>query len=493
MQVRTRFAPSPTGLVHIGSIRTALFSWLFAKKHGGKFILRVEDTDQERLVPGAIKAIFDAFNWFKIDVDEGPSIEELSQVGEIGSGAPGTGGPFGPYIQSLRHARYMEISEELVRIGAAYRCDCTPEQLEQDRAEQQAMKIPPGYNGRCRNRNVSPQSKHVVRLRMPDNLSLTHDDAVKGQVSWEGTPLKDMVLMKSSGLPTYHLALVVDDHDMQITHAFRGEEWLSTTPIHLLIYKALGWQPPVIGHLPAVLGTDGKKLSKRTGSTFVVNFADDGYLPEALMNYVALVGWSPGSGSEQEIFSRSELIQAFSIEQISKSPGVFDYNKLLWMNGIYIRGLALEDFIQRTLPFLLRKGLNVDLQKYMMIAPHLVERIKVLSDVPELVDFLFVDTIQRDLPAMLKKGVDKDCANRILERAAGCVDNLATFDTGSLDVALRELSNELALKPTIVFGVLRIAITGKSVTPPLFESMVALGKEVVLKRLREAQDDLTRI
>jgi glutamyl-tRNA synthetase len=326
---------------------------------------------------------------------------------------------------------------------------------------------------------------------MPERINLTHHDAIKGDVHWDTTPLKDMVLMKSSGLPTYHLAVVVDDHDMGITHAFRGEEWLSTTPLHILAYQGMGWTPPVIGHLPVVLGTDGKKLSKRHGSNFVSNFADEGYLPEALLNYVTLVGWSPGAGSEQEIFSRDELIQAFSIDHISPSSGIFDYSKLQWMNGVYIRNLSSEEFIARTIPFLEKAGLVVNQERYQAIAPHLIERVKLFTEVPAMVDFLFKRQIERDITAMLKKGVDNVLAISVLSRLISIIETASDFTVATLDAGLRNLANELGLKPTVLFGIVRIAVTGKTVTPPLFESMAALGQRDVIARLHETITQLS--
>ena len=397
-EVRTRFAPSPTGYLHIGGFRSALYAWLLARHHGGKFVLRVEDTDQERKVDGAIKYILEGFDWFGIDIDEGPTKAQIAKIdgGDVRdlhwnynpSNGHSNGGPFGPYIQSLRLDRYQEIADQLVNTGYAFRCDCTPDMLERDREEQKARKEVPGYSGRCRTRNVSKECEHVVRFRMPDAPKIAIDDGIRGHISWETVPLRDPILMKSGGSPTYHLAVVVDDHDMQISHAMRGEEWIPSTPLHVLLYEALGWEMPIFCHLPVVLGADGKKLSKRHGSTSWGSFREEGYLPEALLNFIARIGWSPGEGDEQEIFTREELVAKFSLDRVNPSSGVFDYSKLDWMNGVYLRSLSDEDFSSRITPYLESAGLPLSLEELSPLIPALKERVKTLKETPELLSFL---------------------------------------------------------------------------------------------------------
>ena len=487
-EVRTRFSPSPTGFQHIGGMRTAFFAWLLARHFGGKFLLRVEDTDQKRLVPGAIRFLIDELRWFGIDIDEGPSNEELEKVGEPVAG-PSLGGKHGPYIQSLRLPRYKEVAEQLVACGAAYRCDCTSEMLEKERNEQMARKEAPGYSGYCRDRGVSADSKHVIRLKIPARQPLEVNDAVRGKIVWEEIALRDPVVLKSDGFPTYHLAVVVDDHDMEVTHVLRGTEWVATWPTHMLLYKHLGWTPPVFAHLPVINGADGKKLSKRHGAVTSESFRDQGYLPEALLNYVTLIGWNPGSGDNQEIFTRDELINRFSLDGINSASGVFDYNKLLWMNGQYIRALSPEQFAERAKPFLEKAALKID-EKWEKIAPHVQERVKILSEIPEMVEFLFVDSLNRDLPSMFQKGIDRDKAIEILERSKAILSGLSSFDHQLMEPPLRQLSEELGLKPGPVFGVIRIAVTGKKVTPPLFESISVLGKECALRRIEETIAEL---
>ncbi|MCO6431637.1 MAG: glutamate--tRNA ligase [Deltaproteobacteria bacterium] len=484
-EVRTRFAPSPTGYPHIGGMRTAFYAWLLAKHYNGKFLLRIEDTDQERLVRGAIKQIVEGLAWFGVIPDEAPSNKELSEIGESWDGAPDIGGQYGPYIQSLRLPRYKEVAQQLIDSGHAYRCDCTPEMLERERNEQMARKELPGYSGYCRTRNVSAEKPHVVRFKMPAKVSLVLQDAVRGRVAWDNIPLRDSVLLKSDGFPTYHLAVVVDDHDMKISHVLRGEEWLPTTPLHLLLYEALQWEKPIFAHLPQVLGPDGKKLSKRHGATAYDAFRDDGYLPEALFNFVVLIGWSPGEGEEQEVFKIEEICRRFTLEHVNKAGGVFDYNKLAWMNGVYIRSLQPDDFVARVTPFLEKAGLKVDPQRFGAIAPHVQERIKLLTEAAPMVEFLFVDKIERDMQQMFKKDIDRAKARQILTLSLERLTKLEAFEIAPIEGVLRPLAEELGLKVGPMFGVLRIAVTGKTITPPLFESFAALGREKTLSRIEE--------
>ena len=484
-EVRTRFAPSPTGFQHLGGFRTAFFAWLLAKHNGGKFLLRVEDTDQERSVPGAIRFIIEELAWFGIQIDEGPSREELKSLNEDWGAAPELDGAYGPYIQSLRLPRYKEVAEQLIEKGFAYRCDCTPEMLERERNEQMARKEQPGYSGYCRSRNVSADTKHVVRFKMPQRRAISFNDAIRGRVAWDTIPLRDTVILKSGGFPMYHLAVVVDDHDMKISHVLRGIEWLSSTPIHLLIYEALGWEPPVFAHLPVVNGPDGKKLSKRTGAAKSSELREKGFLAEAVLNYVSLIGWAPGEGSDQEIFTRDELISKFSLEGVNEASGVFDPVKLEWMNGVYIRNLPLDEFVSRTMPFLKAAEVDLSREAFAAIAPHVQERVKVLAEVPPMVDFLCDRPLQRQMDAMFQKGVDEAKAKEILTRAAHVLEALPDFSVTAIDQALRGVATELDLKPGPAFVALRIAVTGKTVTPPLFESFAVLGRDKVLSRVRE--------
>ncbi len=489
--VRTRFAPSPTGFLHVGGIRTYYFAWLLARKHNGQFLLRIEDTDRERLVPDAVQAIFRDMTWLDITIDEGPSTDELTQAGYGWPGAKGPGGPYGPYIQSLRKERYREVAEQLVAGGHAYRCDCTPEQLDAERQDQMARKVPPGYGGRCRDRNVTASAKHVIRLRVPREEKITMYDAIRGDIEWGEVALRDTVLLKSDGFPTYHLAVVVDDHDMKISHVLRGEEWLSTAPIHVLTYDALKWERPIFAHLPTVLGPDGKKLSKRHGAADVKSFRDAGYLPEAILNYLMLVGWAPGSGDAQEIFTREEMIQKFSLEGVSSASGVFAEQKLRWMNGMYIRQLPLEALGERLREFIETAGYTVDEARYQAILPSAQTRLEVLADAPGLLGFLFEEPLRRDLDALRSvKGVDTAKVKEILSAAGALLTDIAPFDVPTIEAALKELPGKLELKTGPVLESIRIAVTGKKGTPPLADSMVALGKDTSIRRLQETTSAL---
>jgi glutamyl-tRNA synthetase len=463
-----------------------------AKHFGGKFLLRVEDTDRERTVPGAIRFVIEELKWFGIELDEGPSREDLKALGEDWDGAPDIGGPVGPYIQSLRIPRYKEVAEQLVASGHAYRCDCTPEMLERERNEQMARKELPGYSGYCRTRNVAADKPHVIRFKMPTKRSVSFVDAIRGKVQWDTIPLRDTVLLKSDGFPTYHLAVVVDDHDMKITHALRGIEWLSSTPIHLLLYEALGWEPVTFAHLPVINGTDGKKLSKRHNATNSKELREQGYLAEAIMNFVTLIGWAPGEGSDQEVFTREELIQKFTLDGINESSGVFDPVKLQWMNGLYIRKLPVAEFIKRSQPFLEKEGVVVPADQFAALASHVQERVKTLTEVGSMVDFLMDKPLERQMDAMLGKGMDNEKARQVLTLSLERLGDLPEFSTEAIDQTLRGVATELGLKPGPAFVALRIAVTGKTITPPLFESFAVLGKDKVLSRIRETLELLPK-
>ena len=492
MDYRFRFAPSPTGFIHIGNLRGGLFAYLAARHYNGKLLLRIEDTDQERLVKGAIQNLVNVLDALGIDFDEGPSHDDLKKVGEYWEGAPVYKNVCGPYIQSLRKDIYKEYAEKLVEMGAAYRCDCSKERLEEERKERESKGIiGGGYSGYCRDRNVPKDVPHVIRLRMPKDVNFEIQDGVKGKLTWHEVPLADPVLLKSDGFPTYHLAVVVDDHLMGITHVFRGDEWIATTPIHLQLYKAFGWEAPIFCHLPLVLGKDKKKLSKRHGATYAQTFLDDGYLPEALINYISLVGWS--SGDDKEIFTKEELIEKFTIERINNASGIFDFDKLLWVNGMHIRSLELQDYISRVRPFIEKAGLNFDEDKFRIVAKDVQERTKILSDVPDRVDFLFQDEIKRDIPSMFKKGIDKEKAILVLDTAKTFFENEENFsieNSKKLEEDIYAKFQELGFHMGGSFGVLRIAVTGKAVTPPLIDSIIALGKAETIKRINEARQEV---
>ncbi|MCB0319881.1 MAG: glutamate--tRNA ligase, partial [Bdellovibrionales bacterium] len=404
-----------------------------------------------------------------------------------------SGGEFGPYIQSLRRNRYKEIADMLVASGHAYRCDCTAEMLAEEREKQKGSKEVPGYSGRCRDRSVPSDVRHVVRFRMPEPRPVSMNDAIRGNIEWERIPLRDPVLMKSDGFPTYHLAVVVDDHDMEITHVLRGEEWIPSAPLHILLYEALGWEPPTFCHLPVVLGPDRKKLSKRHGSTSWSSFRDEGYLPEAVLNFIVRIGWSPGEGDEQEIFSREELIERFSLEQVNSASAVFEYEKLNWMNGVYIRALSPSDFIERVRPFFDRSQSRVDLAELGPLVPALQERARTLAEVPALVEFLEAKPLHREIDQMISKKLSIEDAQRLLASILEAFRSLESFTIESMESALNEVAVRLEMKAGNAFLVTRIATLGKKATPPLFESLLVMGRGLAIERIEETLESCRNV
>lgn len=470
-KVRVRFAPSPTGYPHVGNIRTALFNWLFARHNGGIFILRIEDTDQERKVEGAVDIIIDSLKWLGLDYDEGP------------------------YIQSERLDIYRKYAEQLVQEGKAYYCFCSSERLDAMRKQQMANKLPPGYDRHCRDltpEEVEAERKQgkrpVVRFRMPLTGQTRVTDLIRGEVVFENSLLDDFVLLKSDGYPTYHLANVIDDHFMEISHVMRAEEWLSSTPRHLLLYRAFNWDAPHFAHLPMILGPDKSKLSKRHGATAINEYREMGYLPEAMINFLSLLGWS--LDDKTEIMSVEEIIRNFSLERISKTAAIFNMSKLQWMNGIYIRRLGPDDFASRCLPFLerdlpLEVKRPIDLGYLRSMAPLVQERVKTLAEVPSLVDFFFLDELDYDRSLILGK-LEKEQAVAILQRTIEVLKDLPDWKAETLEATVRPLTEEMGMKAGPFFGVLRVAVTGRTASPPLFQTMEVLGREKCLQRLNVA-------
>ncbi|MDD5509974.1 MAG: glutamate--tRNA ligase [Dehalococcoidales bacterium] len=483
-QVRVRFAPSPTGYPHVGNIRTALFNWLFARHSGGKFIVRIEDTDVARKVDDALEAILEGLKWLGLDWDEGPEVK----------------GDYGPYFQSQRLSLYREAAERLIRQGDAYYCYCSSQRLKEMREEQARRKQPPGYDRRCRNLSEAERAQKeaegitpVVRFKTPLEGSTRFNDLIWGEVVFDHSTIDDLVLLKSDGYPTYHLANVVDDHLMEISHVLRAEEWLSSTPRHLLMYQALGFEPPQFAHLPMILGNDRAKLSKRHGSVSITEYREQGYLPETMLNFLALLGWS--LDDKTEIFSRAELIASFSLDRISRTGAIFNQDKLNWMNGAYIRSLSLEDFTRRALPFL-EKGLPDKVRrplsiKYVrQVMPLVQERARTLAEIPELTDFFFTDELDYEPGLLIVKKMNRESSIQALLAVRNRLEHRQTFDTTSLETVLRPLADEMGLKTGQLFGTLRVAITGRMVAPPLFETMAVLGKERSMDRVSAALSKL---
>jgi glutamyl-tRNA synthetase len=491
--VRVRFAPSPTGLLHVGGARTALFNWLLA--HGqarrlggeGAFLLRIEDTDRARLVEGAEQGILDVLRWFGLEWDEGPDV----------------GGPHAPYRQSERTTLYRDAAETLIASNHAYRCFCTPERLQQVREEQAARKQAPGYDRHCRNlpaetieANLAAGMAHVVRFAMPREGETVVHDEVRGEIVYANVNLEDLVLLKSDGFPTYHLANVVDDHAMAITHILRGEEWIPTAPVHVQLYRAFGWEAPRFAHMPLILAPGGGKLSKRHGSTAMEEFRKEGYLPEALMNYLALLGWSLDGTTE--LFSRADLLREFTLERVNPSPGTFDYAKLRWFNQQYINHvLSLEDLTGRVMPFLAAAGLvapgaasdphHPDRARVQPAVALLKDRMETLAEAPDLLGFFLRDDLELDDPALLvpKKTTPAE-ALAMLEAVERVLPEVDLRDEAAAEARFRELADELGVKAGNLFMPIRVAVTGRTQSPGLFATMRVIGPERCLARVRAA-------
>ena len=482
MSVRVRYAPSPTGLQHIGGVRTALFNYFFARSNGGKFILRVEDTDRERYSDESLQDLYDTLDWLGVKWDEGPVV----------------GGPYGPYIQSERFAIYQEYAKKLVDMGKAYYCYCSAERLEALRQKQIEEKSPvQGYDGHCRDLTAEQRAeleaqgiKPVIRLKVPREGSTTFHDVLMGDITRENKDISpDPVLLKSDGFPTYHLANVIDDHLMGITHIMRAQEWIPSGPLHVILYEAFGWEVPTYCHLPMVMGNDGHKLSKRHGSTSVRDFRQKGYLPEALLNYVSLVGWS--YDGEKEFFTREELEQCFSLEKINKAPGVFDYQKLDWFNAQYIRRKGDAELAALLMPYLKDAGLldgNAEaFSRLEAFVPGIRDRITLLSDIVPMCAFL-TDQGEPDVALLIPKKMDAagtlDALRNVYDvvkagLAAGKNDDMLQQD-------LMELAQRLGIKNAGVFNPLRTAVTGMAVSPPPFSCIRLLGNEESFRRIERA-------
>jgi glutamyl-tRNA synthetase len=474
--VRTRFAPSPTGYLHVGTARTALYNYLFARRHGGKLVLRFEDTDESRNVEGGAEAIADALRWLGLNWDEGW----------------GVGGPHGPYVQTERLERYHVAVNALVARGAAYLCYCTPERLEQLRASAAARGVPAGYDGHCRHLSAeqvrayeAAGRKPAVRFRLPDSGETVVDDLIHGPVVFDNADLTDFVILRANGIPTYLFAAVYDDVDMGVTHVIRGDDLLSSTPRQIHVFRALGAEPPRFAHLPLLVGTDRKKLSKRQGDVALQAFRAKGYLPEAMVNYLALLGWAYDDHTEH--FTLAELERLFTIERVSRNPAAFDVNKLEALNGWYIRRLSPGDFARRALPFVLDAGYpgeHLDLLE--RAAPLVVERVTRLDQVPDMVGFLLTDSDQLPIDPQDAANVLTDDGRAFLAEAAKALTALEDWSADAIEQTLRSLADERQLKPRKAFQPLRLAITGRLVSPPLFESMALLGKDRSLARLDHA-------
>lgn len=469
--VRVRLAPSPTGDPHVGTAYVGLINYAFAKKMGGKFILRIEDTDQERSTAASERAIIESLRWLGLSWDEGPDV----------------GGPYGPYRQSERTEIYKEYAHILVEKGAAYPCFCTPEQLAAIRERQRAAKQNRGYDGTCRNipradalARMKAGEPYTIRLAMPLDGETTFHDYLRGDVTYPNAQIDDQILLKSDGFPTYHLANVVDDHLMGITHVIRAEEWLNSTPKHVVLYRAFGWQAPEFVHLPLLRNADKSKISKRRNPVSLDFYRRVGILPEALANFLGLLGHS--MPDEREVFTLEEFVQEFSLDRLRTGGPVFDLDKLLWLNGVYIRAMDPKELARR-----IREEM-FSLERVEALVPLIRERIDALGEFAEKTWYFTHPKLSvpvEQLRFAVKGLVPKEAA-RLLKAAHDAINEHRDFEAKSLEARLRELAQELAVKPGDFFMLIRIAVTGRTATPPLFDTLVEIGRSAVAQRLRAA-------
>jgi glutamyl-tRNA synthetase len=495
---RTRYAPSPTGNPHIGNIRTAIFAYLWAKHTGGQFILRIEDTDRKRLVEGSLDNIKESLSWLGLDWDEGPD----------------KGGPFGPYVQSERLDRFQAVAQQVIEEGKAYYCYCTPERLDAVNKAKQAAKQAPGYDRHCRNLSEEEKQaalaegiKPTVRFKVPLEGSTTVNDLIVKPLTVENSTIQDAVILKSDGYPTYHLAHLVDDHDMQVTHVIRGQEWLPSAPLHVMIYQALGWEIPVLIHVPVILNPPGQKgkLSKRDNAVSVSQYRELGYLPEALLNFLVLLGWS--YDDHTEFFTKQDLVEKFEVSRIQPTPAKFNIEKLDWINAHYINHvLDVEDFARRCLPFLAEAGIISpeeaqdpgDKWPFIRAACALVkDKVKVLSEVPQEIDFIFKPAAALEYPAkdLVGKNESPAAAAGVLEATINFLKEVPDEVYNDREALLSGLSDisENKLKLTnrgMMFWPPRVALSGRTKSPDLMAMIIALGRDETVQRLELARQSL---
>lgn len=496
LPIRVRIAPSPTGPLHIGTARTALFNYLFARHGAGTFILRLEDTDQARSSLAYEKDILDGLHWLGLTWDEGPDVAGGADVGT-----------YGPYRQMRRLPLYEATVERLLAADRAYPCYCTTDELEADRRAQEAAREPPHYVGRCarltaqerRDREAAASGRPAVRFRIGEG-SIAFDDLVRGRVEIDATALGgDLVIVRSDGTPLYHFTVVVDDAAMAISHVIRGEDHLSNTPKHIRLFEALDAPVPVFAHLPLILNPDRTKMSKRKSQTAIGDYVAQGFVPEAMVNHLALLGWS--TGTEEEILSLSELVERFDLTAVQKGGAVFDRERLEWLNGQWIRRLPADEFVERTLPFLAADAEAGRIDRpptegeLRALVPIIQERLATLGSVSDLIGFLFTDRIGHDPAVLVPKRWDAATTHEALVAARETIaaTGSVSFETDELEPALRALAEERAWKAGDLFMAIRVAVTGRTATPPLFDTLVALGHDRTLERLDAAIDALDAV
>ncbi|MDG1990033.1 MAG: glutamate--tRNA ligase [Dehalococcoidia bacterium] len=484
--VRLRYAPSPTGDPHLGNIRTAIWSWLYAKKMNGQFIIRIEDTDQARTIDGATDRILNSLSFLGIDWDEGPT----------------TSGKYGPYIQSKRKETYVKYAEELVQSDLAYYAFETPSELAAIREEQKKQGLPPGYDGRGRLINKTQAKEfldkkipYVIRFKMPQEGETSFTDLIRGKITVQNKTLDDLIILKSDGFPTYHFAHIIDDHLMEITHVTRGDEWIPSTPKHVAIIAALGWELPIYVHTPIILGPDGGKLSKRHGARSVLDYKEDGYLPQAVMNYLAMTGWA--LDDKTNIISIDELKKHFDLHQLLPNPATFDEDKLNWLNGIYMREMPLDE-LANILQKQLTKDLNEDisLETLKKIVPIIQERINKINEITNIAGFFFKKDFQFTDLEILHKNILENNVEKTITVLLSIIEKFEKIDekkliTANVEQLLRSNAEANNIKPGKLFMLLRIIVTGQKVSPPLFETIEIVGKNKVIQRLQTAIQKLS--
>ena len=479
-EIRVRFAPSPTGYLHIGGARTALFNYFFAKKNNGKFILRIEDTDRERLKEDSVSKIISSMKWLGMNWDEGPEKE----------------GEYGPYYQSERTELYRKEAYRLVEEGKAYYCFCTEEDIEREREEQKEKRLPFRYSGKCSTltkeeieKNLQEGKSYVIRIKIPREGATEVEDLIRGKVVFQNDQLDDYIIMKSNGMPTYNFACVIDDYSMKISHVIRAEEHLSNTPKQVLIYEALGYKVPQFAHLSMILAPDRSKLSKRHGATSVEEFRDKGYLKEAIVNYLTLLGWTPGEN--KEIFTMEDTTQKFSLDKVSKTAAIYDIDKLTWMNGYYLRELDLDYITRESIPYFIQRGLvdeNRAKEKYEYIKKvvgAVREKVKLLPEIAEASEYFFKDVEEYDTKGVEKR-FKKDGVVELLEKGKIALANCTSFDIETVEKSYRDLIDELGIKGGDIIHPTRLALSGKTVGPGLFDIISILGKEKCIERINKA-------
>ena len=479
MEVRTRFAPSPTGYMHLGNLRSALYTYLFAKANGGKFILRIEDTDQSRYVPGAVDMIYRTLKSIGMQWDEGPDV----------------GGDYGPYVQSERKNMYLPYAEQLVKAGKAYYCFCTEEELAARREEAQKRGETFKYDKHCLHlseeevrRRLEAGEPYVIRQNVPEHGEASFDDVLYGHIAVDCADLDDMILIKADGMPTYNFANVIDDHTMGITHVMRGNEYLSSTPKYNLLYDAFGWEKPTYIHMTPIMRDATHKLSKRDGDAYFEDYINKGYLKEAIVNYVALLGWNPGD--EREFFTMDELVKAFSVDGMSKSPAIFDVNKLTWMNAEYVRRLTPEQFTEYALPYYEKAGVSAEHAD--LLARILQQRTEVFTQIPEMLDFIpKLPDYDAELFTNKKSKTNPEIAKHVLEIAIEALDALPAWEEQPIHDTLLGLAEKEGMKNGTMLWPVRIALAGKQVTPGgAIEIAILLGREESMRRLHVGLDKL---